>query len=929
MKRSILKSTLSLFILGGLFLSGASGLNAKGNTSFTLNETVITHDNKEYNFNQFSEKTHSYDFTETSISAYSDDQNIITKSLRTNMIFENGTLMCKENGTYSFGSAVFMGDPYGLYNGNASFDLEVTDGSLYFGMRLTNKIAATSESGLWFEFTKDGITVSEGVSGFSANVPLTFSEQSHIDILDEGDFITLTVNGEKTAEINILNNALVVFDKNAKAIGHKTDVKLQSSGYISIYADSHKGYVDNFTFNEIDVTQFSPTTNKTIDYSTWVATDDLGRVVSDATGEEQKEKQVGIFYFLCQTGDDSGVIKDNTKLYLTLGLEGLQKYYTDPVNAGSYFWAEPYFGYYRNTDKWVYRKHAFQLEAAGVDFIFIDVSNGITYNEGLTVLFDTWLSMRKSGISTPDICFLGGGNIENSLNSLKKSVYSEENFDKYRELFYEYENKPLILADKNALSDANKEFLKDFTIRNCWAWKDENGCWNWLQEYVNNPNGSVSLSNGGWGRDENGNKEALALCIGHHPTTSKGRSYADGTFPKTDDFGFSLDSDAGLGLEAQFKAIQKLNPKVMLITGWNEWIAGLAQTNTTSELGGKQVEGYYFVDQFNPEYSRDGEPMKLRDGVGFGDNYYYQLCKYIREFKGMKATDTASVQGTVNLSDFSDWEKITQIFDDTVGDTAYRSEIGFYSNMTYVNNTGRNDFDILKASSDNDYLYFYAKCANDIVTDDGKNWMNLFINTDGDMTNGWEGYDFVINRYRDGFYASVLSLAKGWNGENAGQALYTVSGKEMAFRVSKSLLGIDGNDAEIVFKWADNSTLDGNVMEFMDLGDTAPNDRFAFKFKCTQGETSPFTYTLTDKNGNAVEARNEANAFPGIEDEVPELSEDEASEDEQSNGSDEEISNSTQESNEGRGTIAIIICAVVVLISVIAAIMLPKKTAKK
>ena len=43
-------------------------------------------------------------------------------------------------------------------------------------------------------------------------------------------------------------------------------------------------------------------------------------------------------------------------------------------------------------------------------------------------------------------------------------------------------------------------------------------------------------------------------------------------------------------------------------------------------------------------------------------------------------------------------------------------------------------------------LYFYVKCESDIVTAEDANWMNLFINTDGDYETGWYGYDIAINR---------------------------------------------------------------------------------------------------------------------------------------------------------------------------------------
>ena len=38
------------------------------------------------------------------------------------------------------------------------------------------------------------------------------------------------------------------------------------------------------------------------------------------------------------------------------------------------------------------------------------------------------------------------------------------------------------------------------------------------------------------------------------------------------------------------------------------------------------------------------------------------------------------------------------------------------------------------------------------------------------------------------------------------------------------------------FKWADNSVADGNVMQFLDQGDAAPNDRFNYRYTTVQTE---------------------------------------------------------------------------------------------
>ena len=125
------------------------------------------------------------------------------------------------------------------------------------------------------------------------------------------------------------------------------------------------------------------------------------------------------------------------------------------------------------------------LDAAGVDFVFLDVSNSETFDKAHLALFDTWLQIRKEGGQTPQICFLTGnteGRLESHMNRLLRTVYSDKNYEKYEELFFQWEGKPLIFGNPSGLSDEMKAVLKNFTVRGCWAWENQDGYWNWLQE---------------------------------------------------------------------------------------------------------------------------------------------------------------------------------------------------------------------------------------------------------------------------------------------------------------------------------------------------------------------------------------------------------------------------------------------------------------
>ena len=75
-------------------------------------------------------------------------------------------------------------------------------------------------------------------------------------------------------------------------------------------------------------------------------------------------------------------------------------------------------------------------------------------------------------------------------------------------------------------------------------------------------------------------------------------------------------------------------PPFVMVTGWNEWIAGRF---------GKPGGPPEFVDQFDQEFSRDIEPMQ----GGHGDNYYWQLISNVRRYKGAPPIPRASAAKSI------------------------------------------------------------------------------------------------------------------------------------------------------------------------------------------------------------------------------------------------------------------------------------------
>ena len=799
-----------------------------------------------------SSERYAFDFSEEDVLYYSQHE-ALQLSVRAGIDISGGRLSCLSGKSVIFATRGALGDDYGIAGGSTGFKLSITGGTVTVLLRDQDSELKKTDDGMRFAITKSELKITDDFTNTEAviDVERFFSggREAVVEVTDKPTGFSLTIDGETVATVSYTERAsavsgysvsnyasdLVIYDGTGNSLTVSEGSKMQRAGKMLLCIEKLEGYIDDFWFDRMEIDQSLPETDtaRVIDYGNWVATDDLGRTtsLSDTVGTVKADKKVGIFYFLCWVG--AGIhVQDNTKIYLEQGIDGLKSYLEE--RGGEAYWSEPYFGYYKNSDAWVYRKHAYMLEAAGVDFIFLDVSNREVFTSGHTLLFDTWLQIRKEGGHTPQICFLTGDNsatFQADMKNLRKSVYSEKNWEKYEELFFKWNGKPLIFGNISEVNEETRNYLEEnFTVRGCWAWCDQDGYWTWMDETWNDGNGNYVQHKG---RDLEGNFEQMSVTAGHHPSASKGRSYVNGVQPNNNnnDFMFTYDeSRKGLGFASQWEAAIKADPPVIMITGWNEWIAGNGRGSNYMALS--TVNNVCYVDQFNPEFSRDIEPMKLRTGVGFGDNFYYQMVDYIRKYKGTDALKVAEGQTTLEPGDVNAWANVGPEYRDSIGDVEFRDTYSYDMAFKYINGTGRNDIDAAKVSQDADYIYFMVKTVNDIVRADDNTWMNLLIDVDMNHSTGWEGYDYIVNRSRTD---SALSVEKfdgsSWNSVKVGEAEYSLSGQYLTLKLDKTLLGRKSGDAvNFDFKWTDNSTEVGGIMEFMDLGDVAPNDRFNFRY---------------------------------------------------------------------------------------------------
>jgi hypothetical protein len=554
---------------------------------------------------------------------------------------------------------------------------------------------------------------------------------------------------------------------------------------------------------------------------TWVLTDALDRSAPNGAPATTANRQrfVAMFYFLWHDADIKAGPFDVSRI-LSANPDAMKTNASPPWGPliAMHHWGEPLFGYYLSDDPWVIRKHAQMLCDAGVDTIVFDTSNKLTYRRNYLALLDVYRQMRKEGNRTPQVAFLTPfGDPRSTVKELFDQLYSKRD---YEELWFRWEGKPLILADRAKVEPAAQDF---FTFRkpqpDYFRGPTEPDMWSWLEVYPQHVF-----------RNSRGEKEQMSVGIAQNAVGSRigsmsepgsrGRSFHDG-HPATQ----PADAAFGYNFAEQWERALAEDPQLVFVTGWNEWIAG-----RYDEFNGIKTPPM-FVDEFDQEHSRDIEPMK----AGHGDNYYCQLVSFIRRYKGSRRVSKASPAKTIDIAGPSrQWDEVAPAYYDDLYDTAHREHAGYAHAGPYRDDSGRNDFDLMKVAHDEQSIYFYARTREPITEPAGQSWMLLFIDIDCNHRTGWEGYDFVLNRSRpDAQTCSIERNRGGWRWETIGQARLVWNGNELQIAVPRKVLGVEGESHPLAFnfKWADNAAGSGDVLDFYTKGDVAPDGLFSYAYR--------------------------------------------------------------------------------------------------
>lgn len=578
---------------------------------------------------------------------------------------------------------------------------------------------------------------------------------------------------------------------------------------------------------------------------------------------DRTDRYVGMFYFIWHNSWSAAgrTINDNQS---RLG-PGNYEYQTGwSINCDSpHHWGRSYFDYYRDDDAWVLRKHAQMLSDAGVDFICFDVTNHKFYIEEVLNLCRIWKEMRDEGNKTPQLTFMiwhsrgnssesnyDNFNHEFAVTTLYNNIYAAH--PEYADLWFKWEGKPLMLAIGEHVT--NTTVRNYFTFRRSWYiwnnnwqtdidagdpwWGNGEDRWPWGCCYTDDITNTMKAGT------HNGVNECASVSPATHPVSNIGRSFEIGhdwqSYKNHVGTIYQKAPAKGIYFKQQFKAAKQLDPKVLFFTGWNEYLVGHSQAPTSLQfpyMCGK-VADYIFVDQYNNEFSRDIEPIR----GDFGDNYYYYMADFIRQFKGTDDTYVYNKNSYITIDGkFADWLNVESCYADDKGDNKWRGYDknsgngwkGFNTNDIYVNKTGRNDLRNSKVANDGVNINFYIDAAGELTGySEGEYGLNLYISTTPTDAN-WEGFNYRLVPTSN-TKANLYKSTGGWAWDKITSDIsIAVNGKSMEVAIPRTLLGItDSNSFTIDFKWVDNVNMSDaeGIQKCARDGDSAPNGRFRYRY---------------------------------------------------------------------------------------------------
>ena len=568
-----------------------------------------------------------------------------------------------------------------------------------------------------------------------------------------------------------------------------------------------------------------------------VGFDNYGRTVEAAAGKKEK-RDVGIFYFLWLGQPYASGIYDVSKIIDEHGKDVVFHEEGGDIspNGQAHWWEEPLYGYYNSADRWVLRRHMEMLTEAGVDFLIFDTTNCVLYEEVATAIMQLSQELRDEGWDAPQVAFYTHSRSIQTINNIYNTFYRA---GRYKDSWYCIDGRPMIIGYTTALKDRREAKSRGDTA---YAPEDlsqelqdffyvKEACW------PNDFHNANSFPYTEWVYPQPLNGNTMNVSVATHPMVpfsfslthenwcNWGRGYDVVTGENKHE-----DIYRGTFFQSEWETVHASDPQpeIIMVTGWNEWIA------YKQPYGGE----YMLCDNVDMEYSRDIEPMK----GGYEDAYFIQMISNIRKYK-YESSDEAlgdNVYKTVDIAGpASEWDDVKAVYRRVGNDNTRRDYYGGSQTVRYKTPAADNNILTVRLTNDSENLFFRIECEGEVNVTGKSSWMNLFIGTGKPGKRGWESYEYVAGRFREDMNAAsgvadVEKLAPDFSGKKSGEAEFAVSGNAVTYKVPLSALGLQEGGADVLriyFKVADGVENSSDIMDYYCTGRSLPMGRLSFEYK--------------------------------------------------------------------------------------------------
>ena len=571
--------------------------------------------------------------------------------------------------------------------------------------------------------------------------------------------------------------------------------------------------------------------------------DSLGRVINTAAAKDES-KSVGIFYTAGMGFSKVDGIYDISKLLEEYG-EHLVFYEDSELSPAEaeHWWGEPLYGYYKCADSYIMKKHVELFTAAGIDYIVLDVTNGWTYPVATTYMIEYIVELREQGWDTPQIVYYMHSLNNKTVREVYNDMYSNPEFE---EAWYKKDGKPVIIAYTDTEKDkaeAATRGVTDFSssdydplsqeildyfyfVEPRWPNDtmasligtpiydpDKKTGYAWIEWTQPLPVRDTSLGS------------YMNVSVASHPAIPFSFSITHGAqnWSRAYDPVLGMDSKNGVMEGTYFQAcwdqvIENQPDTIMLVT-WNGW-----NVLKLPYQGGE----YMYVDTVTLEYSLS---IEMARGA-YEDNYYMQSAENIRNYKFTGEASAREPQ-TIDINgSYAQWY-ITEGVYRQIGQDAYRRmSSSVDGSITYRTTLPENNIQEIRVAHDDNNIYFMLRTEDDISAREEGNlsWMNLFIGAGEPALEGWEGYEYVLNRSGSDTATDIVRLNADFTGEVVGQAEMKIDGNRMFISVPRNLIGME-NETQFYFKAADSVAVPDDIMEYYVSGSVMPMGRLSYEYK--------------------------------------------------------------------------------------------------